>query len=68
MLRPALGSADRREELDELLGVEAERAAEARAAIVAFRRELLEEEAAAARERARKVAGCFAGVSAILDR
>lgn len=68
LLRPAFGSADRREELDELLDLEAARAAEARGAIVSFRRELLEKEAAAARERAGMVASCFCGVAALLDR
>lgn len=67
LLRPALGSADRREELEELLNLEAGRASEAMGAIAAFRKELLNDEAAGARERAGKVAGCFKGVAAILD-
>lgn len=68
LLRPAFGSADRRDELDELLALEAGRAAEASAAIVSFSRELLQEEEAVARDHAAKIAECFGGVAAILDR
>ncbi|CAM9880824.1 unnamed protein product, partial [Pylaiella littoralis] len=67
LLRPAFGSTDRRGELDELLALEAGRAAEAMQAIASFSRELLQEEAAAVREHAAKIAGCFGGVAAILD-
>lgn len=63
-----LGSADRREELQELLALEAGRAAEARGAIAAFQRELLEEELAGARDSAENIAATFEGVVAILDR
>lgn len=68
LLRPALGLADRREELNELLAVERKRATETIAAIVAFRRHLVEEEAVAAKKRARRVADCYMGIVAILDR
>lgn len=68
LLRPAFGSADRRGELDELLALEAGRAAEAMGAIASFSRELLQKEATAVREHAAKIAGCFGGVAAILDR
>lgn len=68
LLRPAFGSADRRDELDELLTLEAGRATEAMDAIASFSRELLQEEASAVREHAGKIAGCFGGVAAILDR
>lgn len=68
LLRPAFGSADRRGELDELLATEAERAAEATAAIASFSRELVREEAAVTKEHAEKVSCCFSGVAAILDR
>lgn len=67
LLRPALGSADRHEELEELLTLEAGRASEAMGAIVAFQKELLNDEAAGTRERAGQIAGCFKGVAAILD-
>ncbi|CAN0107051.1 unnamed protein product, partial [Laminaria digitata] len=67
LLRPAFGSADRRDELEELLALEAARAADARGAMMSFRQELLEEEAAVAREYASKLAACFQGVTAILD-
>lgn len=67
LLRPALGSADRHEELEELLALEAGRASEAMGAIVAFQKELLSDEAAGTRERAGKIARCFKGVAAILD-
>ncbi|CAM9400850.1 unnamed protein product [Ectocarpus fasciculatus] len=66
-LRPAFGSADRRGELDELLAIEAARAAEVTEAIVSFSRELLKEEVAAMKTHAAKVACCFGGVAAILD-
>lgn len=68
LLRPAFGSADRRDELEELLSLEAARAADARGAMMSYRQELLEEEAAVAREYATKVAACFRDVTAILDR
>lgn len=68
LLRPAFGSADRRDELDELLALEAGRAAEASAAILSFSRELLQEQEEVAREHAAKIAECFGGVTAILDR
>lgn len=67
LLRPVLGSADRRDELQELLTLEAGRAAEARAAIAAFQRELLEEEVAGAKASAEKISLNFEGVAAILD-
>ncbi|CAM9618005.1 unnamed protein product [Scytosiphon promiscuus] len=67
LLRPAFGSADRRSELDELLAMEADRAAEATAAIASFTRELVREEAAATRQHAAKVSCCFSGVATILD-
>lgn len=67
-LRPAFGSADRRDELDELLAIEAARAAEVTEAIVSFSRELLKEEVAAMKAHAAKIACCFGGVAAILDR
>lgn len=67
-LRPTFGSADRREELDELLAIEAARAAEVTEAIVSFSRELMKEEVAAMKTHAAKVACCFGGVAAILDR
>eukprot|EP00904_Undaria_pinnatifida_P004042 jgi/Undpi1/13639/HiC_scaffold_9.g03293.m1 len=67
LLRPAFGSADRRDELEELLSLEAARAADARGAMMSYRQELLEEEAAVAREYATKVAACFRDVTAILD-
>lgn len=68
LLRPVLGLADRREELNELLDVERKRATEAMAAIVAFRRDLVEEEVVAVEERARRVADCYMGIVTILDR
>eukprot|EP00903_Cladosiphon_okamuranus_P015016 g13894.t1 len=67
LLRPAFGSADRRDELNELLALEASRAAEASAAIVSFSREMLQQEEAVARDHAAKMAKCFGGVTAILD-
>ncbi|CBJ30237.1 conserved unknown protein [Ectocarpus siliculosus] len=66
-LRPAFGSADRREELDELLAIEAARAAEVTEAILSFSRELMKEEVAAMKTHAARVACCFGGVAAILD-
>ncbi|CAM9256084.1 unnamed protein product [Ectocarpus sp. 12 AP-2014] len=66
-LRPAFGSADRREELDELLAIEAARAAEVTEAIVSFSRELMKEEVAAMKTHAAKVTCCFGAVAAILD-
>ncbi len=68
LLRPAFGSADRRDELDDLLALEAGRASEASAAIASFSRELMREEAAAAKDHAARIAECFGGVAAILDR
>lgn len=68
LLRPAFGSADRRDELNKLLALEAGRAAEASAAIASFSRELLQQEEAVARDHAAKIAECFGGVTAILDR
>lgn len=68
MLRPALGRADRRAELDELLELERRRANEAKAEIYAFQKELIGDEVAAARAHAQKVAVCFDSVVAILDR
>ena len=68
LLRPAFGSADRRDELDDLLSREAGRASEASEAIASFRRELMREEAATARDHAARIADCFGGVAAILDR
>lgn len=67
-LRPAFGAADRRDDLDQLLALEAGRAAEASAAIVSFSRELMQEEEAVARDHAAKIAECFGGVVALLDR
>ncbi|CAM9994115.1 unnamed protein product, partial [Ectocarpus sp. 12 AP-2014] len=66
-LRPAFGSADRREELDELLAIEAARAAEVTEAIMSFSRELMKEEVAAMKTHAAKVTCCFGAVAAILD-
>lgn len=68
LLRPVLSSADRREELQELLALEAGRAVEARSAIAAFQRGLLQEELAGARDSVEKIAATFEGVMAILDR
>lgn len=68
LLRPVLGLADRREELNELLAVERKRATEAMAVIVAFHRDLVEEEAMATEERTRRIADCYMGIVAILDR
>ncbi|CAM9539372.1 unnamed protein product, partial [Hapterophycus canaliculatus] len=67
LLRPAFGSADRRGELDELLAMEADRAADATAAIASFSRELVREEAAAMRQHAANVSCCFSGIAVILD-
>lgn len=68
MLRPALGRADRRAELDDLLELETRRASEAKTEIYAFQKELIGDEVAAARAHAQSVAVCFDGVVAILDR
>lgn len=68
LLRPAFGSADRREELNQLLSQEEGRVAEAMQAIFSFRRGLLEQEAMGAREQAARISDCFGGVMTILDR
>ncbi|CAM9186768.1 unnamed protein product [Discosporangium mesarthrocarpum] len=67
MLRPVLSSPDRRAELEEVLALEQGRAAEAKGAIDAFCRQLLDKEASRGRSDAEKLVRCFRVTVSILD-